>query len=91
MLEMQRKYFYLCLIIYQKTILKLIFFGKVGTIEKKLRKEDIIFTISDTEYVLRKLVEAKIDGREVEQASDVMKKVKQLHKKLMEQGVAINS
>tara|TARA_R100001530_G_C4190222_1_gene121956 strand:+ start:242 stop:475 length:234 start_codon:yes stop_codon:yes gene_type:complete len=54
-------------------------------------EEDIIFTISDTEYVLRKLVEAKIDGREVEQASDVMKKVKQLHKKLMEQGVAINS
>lgn len=57
----------------------------------KGKEEDVIFTISDTEYVLRKLVEAKIDGREVEQASDVMKKVKQLHKKLMEQGVAINS
>ena len=60
-----------------------------GSVKEK--EEDVIFTISDTEYVLRKLVEAKIDGREVEQASDVMKKVKQLHKKLMEQGVAINS
>ena len=60
-----------------------------GSVKEK--EEDVIFTISDTEYVLRKLVEAKIDGREVEQASDVMKKVKQLHKKLMEQDVAINS
>mgnify|MGYP003152544312 CR=1 FL=1 len=53
--------------------------------------EDIVFTIQDTEYLLRKLVEAKIDGREVEQASEVMKKVKKLHSKLMEQGVAVNS
>ena len=52
---------------------------------------DIIFTIQDTEYLLRKLVEAQIDGREVEQASEVMKKVKKLHSKLMEQGVAVNS
>ena len=55
------------------------------------KDDDIIFTIQDTEYLLRKLVEAKIDGREVEQASDVMKKVKKLHSKLMEQGVAVNS
>tara|TARA_B100000586_G_scaffold218844_1_gene165836 strand:+ start:43 stop:273 length:231 start_codon:yes stop_codon:yes gene_type:complete len=54
-------------------------------------EEDIVFTIQDTEYLLRKLVESKIDGREVEQASEVMKKVKELHKRLMEQGVAINS
>jgi len=53
--------------------------------------EDIIFTIQDTEYLLRKLVESKIDGREVEQASEVMKKVKELHKRLMGQGVAVNS
>jgi len=53
--------------------------------------EDIVFTIQDTEYLLRKLVEAKIDGREVEQASEVMKKVKELHRRLMEQGVAVNS
>ena len=53
--------------------------------------EDIVFTIQDTEYLLRKLVEAKIDGREVEQASEVMKKFKKLHSKLMEQGVAVNS
>ena len=54
-------------------------------------EEDIVFTIQDTEYLLRKLVESKIDGREVEQASEVMKKVKELHKRLMEHGVAINS
>ena len=54
-------------------------------------EEDIVFTIQDTEYLLRKLVESKIDGREVEQASEVMKKVKELHKRLMGQGVAINS
>ena len=53
--------------------------------------EDIVFTIQDTEYLLRKLVESKIDGREVEQASEVMKKVKELHKRLMGQGVAVNS
>jgi len=53
--------------------------------------EDIVFTIQDTEYLLRKLVEAKIDGREVEQASEVMKKVKELHRRLMEHGVAVNS
>ena len=53
--------------------------------------EDIVFTIQDTEYLLRKLVESQIDGREVEQASEVMKKVKELHKRLMGQGVAVNS
>ena len=53
--------------------------------------EDIVFTIQDTEYLLRKLVESKIDGREVEQASEVMKKVKELHKRLMGHGVAVNS
>ena len=52
---------------------------------------DIVFTIQDTEYLLRKLVESKIDGREVEQASEVMKKVKELHKRLMGHGVAVNS
>ena len=54
-------------------------------------EDDIVFTIQDTEYLLRKLVESKIDGREVEQASEVMKKVKELHKRLMGQGVAVNS
>ena len=54
-------------------------------------EEDILFTIQDTEYLLRKLVESKIDGREIEQASEVMKKVKELHKRLMGQGVAVNS
>ena len=64
---------------------------KIQLVEDESKEDDIVFTIQDTEYLLRKLVESKIDGREVEQASDVMKKVKELHKRLMGQGVAVNS
>ena len=64
---------------------------KIQLVEDKSKEDNIIFTIQDTEYLLRKLVESKIDGREVEQASEVMKKVKELHKRLMGQGVAVNS
>ena len=64
---------------------------KIQLVEEESKEDDIVFTIQDTEYLLRKLVESKIDGREVEQASDVMKKVKELHKRLMGQGVAVNS
>ena len=64
---------------------------KIELVEEESKEDDIVFTIQDTEYLLRKLVESKIDGREVEQASEVMKKVKELHKRLMGQGVAVNS
>jgi len=64
---------------------------KIQLVEDKSKEDNIIFTIQDTEYLLRKLVESQIDGREVEQASEVMKKVKELHKRLMGQGVAVNS
>jgi len=63
----------------------------IKLVEDKSKEDNIIFTIQDTEYLLRKLVESQIDGREVEQASEVMKKVKELHKRLMGQGVAVNS
>ena len=63
---------------------------KIELVEEESKEDDIVFTIQDTEYLLRKLVESKIDGREVEQASDVMKKVKELHKRLMGHGVAVN-
>ena len=68
--------------------------GKIELVSNEkevISSENIEFTIQDTEYLLRKLVEAQIDGREVEQASEVMKKVKELHKCLMGQGVAVNS
>ena len=68
--------------------------GKIALVaneKEDMPREDIEFTIQDTEYLLRKLVEAQIDGREVEQASDVMKKVKELHTRCMEQSVAVNS
>ena len=64
---------------------------KIQLVEEESKEDDIVFTIQDTEYLLRKLVESQIDGREVEQASEVMKKVKELHKRLMGQGVAVNS
>ena len=64
---------------------------KIEFVKDNGESDEVILTIQDTEYLLRKLVESKIDGREVEQASDVMKKVKELHKRLMEQGVAVNS
>ena len=64
---------------------------KVEIVKDDIEFDEVVFTIQDTEFLLRKLIEAQIDGREVEQASDVMKKVKELHKRMMEQGVAVNS
>jgi len=55
------------------------------------KPKSVFFTITDTEYLLRKLMDATIDGREVEQAAGVLKKVKELHQNLMEQGIEINS
>ena len=55
------------------------------------KHKSVFFTITDTEYLLRKLMDATIDGREVEQAAGVLKKVKELHQNLMEQGIEINS
>ena len=57
----------------------------------KKEEKGIKLTITDTEYLLRKLMDASIDGREVEQASDVLKKIKDVHQQLMEQGIEINS
>lgn len=54
-------------------------------------KKSIKFTIADTEYLLRKLMDAKIDGREVKQASKTFEKIEDLHQQLMEQGIEINS
>ena len=65
---------------------------KVAVAEvEEVKPEGVKLTITDTEYLLRKLMDASIDGREVEQASDVLKKVKDIHQRLMEQGIEINS
>ena len=58
---------------------------------EKVKPEGVKLTITDTEYLLRKLMDASINGREVEQASDVLKKIKDIHQRLMEQGIEINS
>ena len=51
---------------------------------EEVKPEGVKLTITDTEYLLRKLMDASIDGREV-------KKVKDIHQRLMEQGIEINS
>ena len=55
----------------------------------KLRVK-VSFTIEDTEYLLRKLMQVQIEGREVETASRVLKKVKELHKQRLDMGIVAN-
>ena len=55
----------------------------------KLRVK-VSFTIEDTEYLLRKLMQVQIEGREVETASRVLKKVKELHQQILDMGIVAN-
>ena len=43
--------------------------------------------VKDTEFILRKLMESQYDGREIEQASDTIGKIKGLHAELLEHGI----
>ena len=45
--------------------------------------------IRDTEFLLRLIMTSKIDGTDLEVASDVVKKVKELHAKIVNQKVSI--
>jgi len=55
----------------------------------KLRVK-VSFTIEDTEYLLRKLMQVQIEGREVEVASRVLTKVKELHQQILDMGIVAN-
>jgi len=43
----------------------------------------ISFTIRDTEFLIRMVLVNQIDGKDVEIASSVLKKVKKIHEKLI--------
>ena len=43
----------------------------------------ISFTIRDTEFLIRMVLANQIDGKDVEIASSVLKKVKKIHEKLI--------
>lgn len=45
--------------------------------------------IQDTEFLLRHLVEGQYSGREVEQASTTIDKIKQIHQKLMGMSIEV--
>jgi len=45
--------------------------------------------IRDTEFLLRLIMTSKIDGSDLEVASDVVKKIKALHAKIVGQKVTI--
>tara|TARA_Y100001938_G_C8081968_1_gene429710 strand:- start:1477 stop:1650 length:174 start_codon:yes stop_codon:yes gene_type:complete len=45
--------------------------------------QDIQWDIRDTEFLMRLLMSAKIDGQDIETAATVVKKIKQLHSKLI--------
>ena len=53
-------------------------------------KMKVSFAIEDTEYLLRKLMQAQIEGREVEIASRVLTKVKELHQQILDMGIVAN-
>lgn len=53
-------------------------------------KMKVSFSIEDTEYLLRKLMQVQIEGREVEIASRVLTKVKELHQQILDMGIVAN-
>jgi len=52
-------------------------------------KNDGRLDIQDTEFLLRHLVEGQYSGREVEQASKTIEKVKIIHQKLMGMSIEV--
>jgi hypothetical protein len=47
------------------------------------------WTIRDTEFLLRLIMSSKIDGADIETASSVIKKVKNIHKRIVENEVSV--
>jgi len=45
--------------------------------------------IQDTEFLLRHLIDGQFNGREIEQASMTLKKLKEIHSKLMEFSIEV--
>jgi hypothetical protein len=47
-------------------------------------KDKVSFTIADTEFLIRFILINDVSGKDVEVASGVLSKIKQIHKSLME-------
>ena len=52
-------------------------------------KDVIRLDIQDTEFLLRHLIDGQFNGREIEQASMTLKKLKEIHSKLMDFGIEV--
>jgi len=55
----------------------------------KAPNSKISLSIQDTEFLLRHLIDGQFNGREIEQASMTLKKLKEIHSKLMEFGIEV--
>jgi hypothetical protein len=55
----------------------------------KVDSKKISFDIQDTEFLLRHLIDGQFSGREIEQASKTLGKMKSIHKKLMEMSIEV--
>jgi len=53
------------------------------------KQDGIRLDIQDTEFLLRHLMEGNYGGREIEQASKTLDKVKQIHQRLMEMSIEV--
>ena len=55
----------------------------------KAPNSKISLSIQDTEFLLRHLIEGQYAGREIEQVSKTLDKVKQIHQRLMDLSIEV--
>tara|TARA_Y100000310_G_C20155211_1_gene566579 strand:+ start:190 stop:390 length:201 start_codon:yes stop_codon:yes gene_type:complete len=55
-----------------------------GALSKSKSDKAVSFTIADTEFLIRFILVNDISGKDVEVASGVLSKIKNIHKSLME-------
>jgi len=52
-----------------------------------LAQKKVIWTIQDTEWLLRLITDAQISGRDIEQAAVTITKIKHIHSELLNKAV----
>jgi|10_taG_2_1085330.scaffolds.fasta_scaffold26830_2 hypothetical protein len=52
-----------------------------------LAQQKVIWSIQDTEWLLRLITDAQISGRDIEQAAITITKIKHIHSELLNKGV----
>ena len=55
-----------------------------GALSKSKSDKEVSFTIADTEFLIRFILVNDISGKDLEVASGVLSKIKNIHKSLME-------